>query len=265
MIALTRGEGIPLIAIHGFGVDHRIMLPLEDMVPDAGWQRVYIDLPWAEGAADTGARTPREVAAQTLDDVRAFVGDGPFAIIGNSFGAMVARHIAHALPDQCWGLATLAGVFEMDHALRALPQHEVIVADDAVLQAAGEQRDDFAAMAVVQSLATLEAFRRFVVPGAAGADLRVLERLSRTYAEASAPERNATGPFTAPALHVFGRQDHVVGFEDGLAHRAHYPRGTFVVLDGAGHNLHLEQPDVVGALVRDWLSSARADARVRGL
>ncbi|WP_298041240.1 alpha/beta hydrolase [uncultured Microbacterium sp.] len=265
MIALTRGEGIPLIAIHGFGVDHRIMLPLEDMVPDAGWQRVYIDLPWAEGTSDTGARTPRELAHQVMEEVRDLAAGGPFAIIGNSFGAMVARHIAHALPEQSLGLATLAGVFEMDHALRTLPEHEVVVADEAVLQAAGADRDAFTEMAVVQTPATLEAFRRFVVPGAAGADLRVLERLSRTYAEASAPENDATGPFTAPALHIFGRQDQVVGFEDGLAHRAHYLRGTFVVLDGAGHNLHLEHPGAVGALVRDWLSRARADARIRGL
>ena len=34
----------------------------------------------------------------------------------------------------------------------------------------------------------------------------------------------------------------------------HYPRGSFVVLDAAGHNVHLEQPEVTGALFREWLA-----------
>lgn len=33
-----------------------------------------------------------------------------------------------------------------------------------------------------------------------------------------------------------------------------HPRGSFVVLDGAGHNAHLEQPGITNALVRDWLA-----------
>lgn len=41
---------------------------------------------------------------------------------------------------------------------------------------------------------------------------------------------------------------------DGLGLRNHYPRGSFVVLDAAGHNVHLEQPEVTAALVRDWLA-----------
>lgn len=45
MIAQVLGEGLPLVVIHGFGVDHRIMLPLEDAIEDSGWQRIYIDLP----------------------------------------------------------------------------------------------------------------------------------------------------------------------------------------------------------------------------
>ena len=33
-----------------------------------------------------------------------------------------------------------------------------------------------------------------------------------------------------------------------------YPRETFAVLDGAGHNLQIEKDQVFTALVRDWLN-----------
>lgn len=256
MIARTFGSGTPLVVVHGFGVDHRIMLPLEDMVGARQWQRIYIDLPWAEGARDSGAATPRDLADAVLAEVRDTIGEQSFAIIGNSFGGMIARHVAHALAARCIGVATLAGVFQLDHALRQLPEHRVVVPDATVVAHAGAAGDDFAELAVVQTPDTLRAFREFVLPGLHGAAQDVLDRLSATYADGYVPEHGAAEPFSAPALHIFGRQDQVVGFDDGLAFRNHYTRGSFVVLDTAGHNLHLEQPEVVGALVREWLDRA---------
>lgn len=258
MIAETYGEGPPLIVIHGFGVDHRIMLPLEAMVGERGWRRIYLDLPWAEGADDTHDGSPRELADSVLDDVRQIVGDGFFAVVGNSFGAMIARHIAHALPEQCLGLATLAGAFQMNHSQRTLPEHQVITHDDNILEQAGEAREDFADMAVVHTREALSAFEKFVLPGIRGANQSVLDRLGATYTDAYAPETESASSFDAPSLHVFGRHDQVVGFEDGAAFRHHYTRGSFVVLDAAGHNLHLERPKVVGPLVRDWLDRVEA-------
>lgn len=260
MIAEVHGDGLPLIAVHGFGVDHRIMLPLENMLGEAPWQRVYLDLPWAENAIDTGATTPREVAEEVLDEVREITDGGPFAIIGNSFGAMAARHVAHALRNQCLGLATLAGAFQLDHALRRVPSHETIVYDAEILQQAGDWRESFEEMAVIHTAATLRSFERFVLPGLRGANQQVLDRLSASYTEAYSPESMAVDPFTAPSLHIFGRQDQVVGYEDGQSLIPHYPRGSFVALDSAGHNLHLEQPEVVGVLIREWLDRAKLHA-----
>lgn len=38
------------------------MLPLEDAIDGAGWQRIYIDLPWAEGNGDIHAASADQVA-----------------------------------------------------------------------------------------------------------------------------------------------------------------------------------------------------------
>ncbi|MGZ2224539.1 alpha/beta fold hydrolase [Glutamicibacter nicotianae] len=253
MIAELRGEGTPLIVIHGFGVDHRIMLPLEDMIGEQIWQRVYLDLPWAAGAEDTGDESPRELADSVLEEVTHFLAGRSFAVVGNSFGAMVARHMAHALPEQCVGLATLAGAFEMDRAQRVLPRHTATQYDEKVLELAGEAREEFAEMAVIHTAENLKSFNRFVLPGIRESKQEVLDRLGEMYSTAHAPEIAALEPFVAPSLHVFGRQDQVVGFEDGTAFRNHYIRGTFAILDAAGHNLHIEQPEIVSALIREWL------------
>jgi pimeloyl-ACP methyl ester carboxylesterase len=49
------------------------------------------------------------------------------------------------------------------------------------------------------------------------------------------------------------RQDSVVGYRDAWAILENYPRGTFAVLDRAGHFLAAEQEDLFHALAGEWL------------
>lgn len=100
VISQNLGARLPLFAIHGFGVDHRILLPLEGMIDGLGWERHYVDLPWTSGARNESAHasnihTPRDVADVAVAEIRAAVGDAPFAVLGQPFGEMVARHVAH--------------------------------------------------------------------------------------------------------------------------------------------------------------------------
>ncbi|MHC8520751.1 alpha/beta fold hydrolase [Rossellomorea sp. H39__3] len=59
--------------------------------------------------------------------------------------------------------------------------------------------------------------------------------------------------FAKPSLFLLGKQDATVGYRDALELEDKYPRGTFVVVDQAGHNLQIEQPGIFNALVEDWL------------
>ncbi|ABK02037.1 alpha/beta hydrolase fold protein [Arthrobacter sp. FB24] len=260
VIAQIVGEGQPLVVIHGFGVDHRIMLPLEDALDESGWQRIYIDLPWAAGNADVDVSSAEQVAQGALDDIHEYLGDRSFAVIGNSFGGMIARYVAHELRDRVLGLATLAGVFEPTHEARILPRRQVVREDPSVLALAGQVRNDYEELTVVQSEATLEAFTRYALPGLRSVNQTILDRVAAEYALSVEPEIAHPAPFEAPSLHLFGRQDHVTGYEDGWKLRDHYVRGTYAVLDAAGHNAHLERPDLTAALVKDWLARTSASA-----
>ncbi|WP_286167138.1 alpha/beta hydrolase [Clostridium sp. D33t1_170424_F3] len=50
-----------------------------------------------------------------------------------------------------------------------------------------------------------------------------------------------------------GRQDGCVGYRDLWRLLEDYPRATFAVLDMAGHNLQIEQPELFHSLVENWL------------
>jgi pimeloyl-ACP methyl ester carboxylesterase len=56
---------------------------------------------------------------------------------------------------------------------------------------------------------------------------------------------------------IAGRQDHVTGYRDAWRILENYPRGTFTVLDRAGHNVHIEQNQLFQALVGEWLDRVR--------
>ena len=263
MIAHESGTGRPLILIHGFGVDHRILLPLDPIVAASGWRRIYVDLPWVTPVANHPPSSTQEVADALLAELQGHLGDEPFAILGNSFGGMLARYIAHEGGSQVLGLATVAGAFVADAAERTLPDHRVIVADADIVHRAESSAPDYLEIAVTQTDETLRAFEELILPGVQRADLRVMAKIAASYALDHEPEEAHPEPFDRPSLHIFGRQDQVTGYEDGLALRDHYSRGTFVVVDAAGHNVHLERPDLVGPLITDWLG--RIDVECGGV
>jgi pimeloyl-ACP methyl ester carboxylesterase len=85
-----------------------------------------------------------------------------------------------------------------------------------------------------------------------------MDRIRKNWALTIAPE---SGPvYLRPTVILCGRQDSVTGYEDQYPLLPHYPRATYAVLDMAGHNLQLEQPELLAALVREWLGRAFREA-----
>ena len=63
--------------------------------------------------------------------------------------------------------------------------------------------------------------------------------------------------FTKPVVLLAGRQDHIAGYRDVWRILENYPHGTFAILDRAGHDLQIEQPQLFNALVSEWLNRVR--------
>lgn len=259
MITRDIGEGTPLILIHGFGVNSLIMQALEDYIDFSGWRRIYIDLPWTSRGLDKSVDSADAVLSVVEREVLEYLGQAHFALIGNSFGAMIARGIAHNHKDKVLGLATLAGVFEPLSEKRKVPEKTVLVQDSYFVSTLGKNKEDFIEVSVIQDKPNYERFAKYVLPGLVEADSEVMDAISKRYALDTVPEESTMKPFEAPSLHVFGKQDHIVGFQDGFQWTDHYQKGTYAVLDGAGHNLHLEQPQLVKTLLENWLSRVSLD------
>ena len=112
-------------------------------------------------------------------------------------------------------------------------------------------------MAVVQTPTTLEAFRQGVKPGLAVADWTFLRTLAHQFADGVVEDR-LPSPLPAPALVIVGKHDVAVGWADAWPLLADLPRGTFAVLDGAGHGVEEEQQGLFRALASEWLDRVEA-------
>ena len=156
-------------------------------------------------------------------------------------------------PDQVVGLALIAPVVQPDISRRTLPESAVCERDDALLAELDDaDRREFTALAARQTQATWRLFQTYALSGIRAADQAAMQRLGAHYALDADPDTRA-GEFTGPALVLTGRQDHVVGYQDQLdLVRAWYPHATYAALDGAGHNVHLDRPEVCHALLRQW-------------
>lgn len=258
MFAHDVGCGTPLVLLHGFGLDHRSLLPLDPTFERLRhWRRIYLDLP---GAAETPAGTvssTQQVAEAVVAEIQQRIGDEPFAVLGNSFGGMIARHVAHELRPQILGLATIAGVFVAPHDERTVPPRTVLFEDPRITPVLGEALEQYRDDAVVESVADARAFLTYILPGMTSADQTTLGLITQRYTLNQEPESAHPEPFEQPTLHITGRQDDVVGYLDAWARLDHYPRASYAALDAAGHNILFEQAELCAALVADWLARIR--------
>jgi len=140
-----------------------------------------------------------------------------------------------------------------EHAKRSVPPHVALVNDPALLSSLEpSEREEFESFAVVQSQRIWERTRDEVIAGVSVADEDFLSKL-QAHGYPFSFDVDTASPFEKPTLILVGRQDASVGYRDAWEIFGNYPRGTFAVLDRAGHNLQIEQETLFSALVNEWL------------
>ena len=262
----VHGEGRPLLLLHGWPLDRRFMSgvfePLFENRP--GWRRVYPDLP---GMGDTGALPGVTTQDQVLDIVVEFArrtaGQESFAAVGLSYGGLLAQGLTQRLGESMSGMAAIVPSMSGDRERRRLPEHAVLHRERVDFSAVPDTREGFEGMAVVQTQAHLDAWKRLILPGVAAADTDFLEELGKSF-EFSFDLRALPRPFEAPTLFLLGRFDSTCGYREALDVVESYPRGSFVVLDRAGHCLNFEQPALFAALMGEWLDRVEEYAATSG-
>ena len=243
---VEHGTGVPLVALHGAGVDHReIEGAMEAIIARTGCRRIYPDLP-GMGHSTSGGLTSNTDVVDLLGDFIERVAQEPALVLGHSYGAYLARGVAARRPNLVLGLALVCPLAEYS---THLPTPTVVRHDhDASDDLEPEHRPGFEEYFVVRTRATARRYRDHVVPGTALVDEAALGRIFTGWAVDV-----GEGPFSPPSLIVAGRQDATVGYIDAVHLLNRYPQASLAVIEGAGHALLHEHPGLVAALVHDWL------------
>jgi pimeloyl-ACP methyl ester carboxylesterase len=252
----TFGEGKPIIVLHGWPLDHRHMVStLEPLFKDRdGWKRIYPDLPgMGETPGMDWITSQDQVLDIVLDFVDVVVPGQRFVIVGYSYGGYLARGVVFQRSPMMDGLLLIAPVILADNTQRTLPSHISLVKDPALIaELEPNLAEEFQGFAVVQSRELLDGMKVVAVPARAIADHDFLSKLRENY-EFDFDVDTLPEPFGGPTLMMMGRQDSSCGYHDAWRILENYPRGTFVVLDRAGHVLMVEQREVFNAIVNEWL------------
>jgi pimeloyl-ACP methyl ester carboxylesterase len=244
---VEHGSGDAVLVLHGAGVDHREAEACFEpaLGPGSGLRRVYPDLPGMGGTtAPPTVASAEDVLEVLLGFADATAGGGRYLVVGHSAGAYYAAAMAARRPAQVSGLALVCPLLP---GVRDVPSHRIVAGS-------GDLGDEgFRAYFVVQTPEMLDRYQRYVAPGAALADEQALARIGERWELADEPGTAYPGP----ALVVAGRLDSTVGHAAAVEVADRLPHAALAVLDDAGHALPHEQPDLLAALVAEWLSRVR--------
>ncbi|MFT8873011.1 MAG: alpha/beta hydrolase [Sporolactobacillus sp.] len=257
------GKGTPIVMLHGFAADHRLLSGCMEPLFQAsvGWRRLYLDLPGMGQTKAGDVLSADAMLDMVLQCVDRLLPGQSYALVGESYGGYLARGIIERRRQRVCGAAFICPVIKPWKADRTVSHQHVTRTDQAWLDTLPEsdrkalrQTNDL----IVQHALSWRRLNEEVRSGLQLADLPALKRIRRHYAFSFALDRL---PFEQPSLFLLGRQDATVGYQDALGLTEQYPRSTYAVLDLAGHNLQIDQPDVFNRLMKDWLArvAERAD------
>lgn len=107
------GDGLPLILLHAFPVDHRMWLPVARRLSSETERILLVDLP-GHGGTGVPDEIGLEISADGVRDAMARVGMGRAVIAGLSMGGYVALAFAERHRDAVAGLALVDSKVEAD-------------------------------------------------------------------------------------------------------------------------------------------------------
>jgi pimeloyl-ACP methyl ester carboxylesterase len=242
--SVQHGAGRPVLVLHGAGVDHREAEACFEpaLAGVGGLRRIYPDLPgMGRTVAPETLRSADDVLDALLDFADEVTGAAAHLLVGHSAGAYYAQAMAARRPAQVAGLALVCPLLP---GVRDVPEHRVVAGSGAI----GD--DVFRSYFVVQTPEMLERYERSVAPAAALVDQAALERIGERWALTPDP----APAYAGPTVVVAGRLDSTVGYAAATDLVDHHPHASLAVLDDAGHALPHEQPELLRALLAEWLA-----------
>ncbi|MBX4262083.1 alpha/beta hydrolase [Clostridium estertheticum] len=251
------GNGKPIIMLHGYNVDHRLMAGCMEPVfsTENGYKRIYIDLPGmgksesAEWIIDSDIML--DIVISFIDKI---IPNENFLLAGESYGGYLARGVIYRMADKVDGVLLICPVIVADYNKRNVPEHIVLLKDSKLLaKLTPEVAEGFNSSVVVQSGKIYERCENEIISGAKIADRVFLKTLKEDGYVFTFDVDKLNDKFDKPSLILLGKQDNCVGYKDSWNILDNFLRATFAILDRAGHSLQIEQEELFNSLVKEWL------------
>lgn len=249
------GKGIPVLFLHGWGVDHAIW---ENQFEKAvsrkrnKYQRIYFDLP-GMGKSVTNHRIHNsdDMLAVISKFIDFAIGEKHFLLAGESYGGYLARGLLPERGNRIDGLFLLCPVIFPDRQVRRRAPRTVLETDRDFMRSLPQDKiRGFSEMAVIQTKEMYRDYCRDINVSVAPGNENFLAELDGAFTK---DINEHPYVFEKPALLLAGRQDSAVGFEDQYDLFRLFPRASILILDKSGHNLQIEQKKLFKTAVLDWL------------
>jgi len=245
---LRRGEGLPVVLLHGFSAD---LNNWRGLLAGArvDWPVLAIDLP-AHGASPLHVPQDFDALAERVEASLSLLGVSALVLGGHSFGGAVAARMAARGRLDVRGLCLFApaglgpqinedfihGILRSRRAESLRPWLELLVHDrqvisEAFVKAVAEARSDTERIAAMSGFAA-----RFFPDGTQSVSIR-----------------DDLVALRQPVRVIFGRQDRILPFDTTRCLPANV--GLHAV-DSCGHLPHLEHPELSLRLLQELVRSA---------
>ena len=252
------GKGYPILMIHGFMPDHRLMKGCMEPIFENrdNYKRIYFDLP---GMGKTLGPKWLISTDQMLDVVLEFIDkvipNKNFIIASNSYGSYLARGIILKRSTFIDGVLFMCPLIIPQPEKRDLPQKfNVIMKDTELISSLNPlEVEELEESLVIQNREVWERYKDEVSSGVKIADQNFIYKIYPTNYSFSFKVDQLLKLYDKPTLFLLGRQDITVGYRDAWKIIENYPRATFAILDQAGHNLNIEKANLFNCLVNEWL------------
>lgn len=251
------GEGKPIVMIHGYAADHRLMSACMEPVfnINSNYKRIYIDLPGMGNSKSAEWLNCADIMLEVvMEFIEKMIPNENFLLAGQSYGGYLSRGIVHKMADRVDGLLLICPCIIADRKKRNAPEKVILLKNEELISKIGKSDVEyFKSALVVQNKNICERYRDEVLSGIKKADSTFLRTYLKNGYGFSFDVDKLEEKFNKPALMALGKQDSGVGYKDAWNILDNFPRATFAVLDRAGHFLEIEQDKVFNCLVTDWL------------
>ncbi|MCL2253449.1 MAG: alpha/beta hydrolase [Lachnospiraceae bacterium] len=255
------GEGKPILCIHGYSVDHRLMSGCLEPVFEniQGYRRIYIDLPgMGKTPSDKWIKNSDNMLEVVSGFINAVIPNENFLIAGESYGGYLTLGLLHNKRERIDGALFIAPQLKSwiinNIEKEKLPKPQLLwIADNMPTEEEDSEVKEFLNFAVIATKEIFEKNKEQVLCGIKIADNDFLYNYFDGSYNHNFEAALRIMEYEKPTCIITGRQDHAVGYLDAFEMLKRFPRATFAVMDCAGHNLQIENENIFNQMVADWI------------